>query len=96
MKNKKSIYNKPVQSVSTEHSKTDEFMDDYKGQYSRRTSNIYTGDQVIMTNQYDVSDEFKGVIWTVTGGPKFENGKQVVQLHGYEGWYPVDGLRVVG
>lgn len=80
----------------TEQTVSDEFSDICRETYRPRIPNIHVGDQVIMNNHYEVSNDHKGVIWTVTAGPKFINGKRCMQLKGYKDWYPVDGLKVVG
>lgn len=64
-------------------------------QTTPHTQGVCTGDRVIMNSRYDVPDEYKGVIWTVLGVPRLKGGRRQARLDGY-GWYPVDGLQVVG
>ena len=84
---------KPIESASMENS---EMVDEYREPFSKRSLHIFIGNRVIMTNQYEVPDRYKGVIWTVKTNPKPIHGKRCVQLDGYKEPYPVDGLRVVG
>ena len=81
---------------SLAYSETDEFMGIYKEPPTNRIPNIHYGDQVIMTNKYDVPNEIKGRIFTVISAPQYENGTRRVKLDGYKGSYPVDGLKIVG
>lgn len=81
--------------ASMDHARNDEFAGEYKDK-PRRTAYINVGDRVIMTDAYEVPNEYKGVIWTVTAGPKYVSGTRVVWLEGYKGCYAVDGLQVVG
>lgn len=53
---------------------------------------LKVGDKVIMNNNYRVSDENKGRIWTVRTEPWMCCGTLVVGLVGKSGGYAVDGL----
>lgn len=86
----------PQKQAPMNRSVAGEFAGGCKERPECRRRTIYPGDQVIMTNRYDVPNEIKGIIWIVLGSPKDNGGKQCVQLEGYEGVYPVDGLKVVG
>lgn len=53
------------------------------------------GDKVIMNNQYHVSEENRGRVWTVRSEPWNCCGTMVVKLEGKAGGYAVDGLDLV-
>lgn len=76
--------------------KDDEFYGDYVEQPPKANQVIRVGDMVIMTKKYKVPDEIVGRIWKVIREPKYERGTRMVQLEGYKGTYPADGLKVVG
>ncbi len=94
--NEKQIEMDVAQDASMDHVKNDEFLGEYKEYRERKPRPIYPGDQVIMTKRYEVPNAIIGRIWTVLGSPKYIKGRYVVNLDGYKGSYPVDGLRVVG
>lgn len=103
MKRNRKSGQKPVQDTgelagqqSMDHAQDDEFAGRYHEQVTKRTQNIAAGDKVIMTSRYEVPNEIIGRIWTVMSDPKYKNGKRYVALDGYNGDYPVDGLKVVG
>lgn len=50
------------------------------------------GDRVVMNNNYHVSDENKGRIWTVRSEPYMCCGTTVVLLKERTGAYAADGL----
>ena len=50
------------------------------------------GDRVVMNDNYHVSNENKGKIWTVRSEPYLCSGTMVVLLEGKAGAYAVDGL----
>ena len=80
-----------IQTIAMGHSTKDEFAGEYKEQPYMHNPNLIVGNKVIMTNKYDVPNEIKGRIWTVTEAPKYINGKRQVRLEGYNGPYPTDG-----
>ena len=53
------------------------------------------GDKVVMNNNYYVSEQNKGRIWTVRSEPWMCCGQLVVSLAGKAGGYAVDGLDLV-
>lgn len=56
---------------------------------------LKVGDKVVMNNNYRVSDENKGKVWTVRSEPWMCCGTLVVGLVGKSGGYAVDGLDLV-
>lgn len=86
---------KPAKAKSIAPAKTDKPIAEQK-ETTQYNVGMSVGDQVIMTNKYPVGNDIIGLIWTVTEGPKYLQGKRRVRLEGYPKWYPVDGLKIVG
>ena len=53
------------------------------------------GDKVVMNNNYRVSEQNKGRVWTVRSEPWVCCGQLFVSLEGKSGGYAVDGLDLV-
>ena len=53
------------------------------------------GDNVVMNDNYRVSDANKGCVWVVRSEPWMCCGTEVVALEGKAGGYAVDGLDLV-
>lgn len=74
--------------------------DEFEGTYKEdndRCRTVRKGDMVIMNTRYAVPNDIRGRIFCVLEEPKYKKGRKVCRLEGYaKGYYPVDGLRVVG
>lgn len=92
---KKPARKAPMKAPAEVQPKAEEHKELPQEQPVKRSRSIYVGDKVIMTNEYEVPDSIKGLIWTVTAF-RYIDGKRCAQLEDYEGCYPVDGLKVVG
>ena len=57
---------------------------------------LQPGDQVYMTERYEVPAEYRDAIWQVLTPPQDVCGIRAVRLFGYPGAYPVDGLEKAG